>query len=242
MLSGNLRELEELSPSVRDHVIKALIALSKYLGMYLEFKEHLERYGIKWVRPDSFMSFLRIFNSNNKNVLEWYSSAIPNLESNGKLLLKYLLHSGLRKEEAIKSFNLIVKLHSENRLNEYYDQTLKCLCHFKYPKDFLRNTKNVYVTFITEELLSQIAKSKPITYESIRKKLSRKNIPVKINELRDYYATYLLNHGILHPEIDLLQGRIPPSIFIKHYWSPRLSELRDRTLEALKQLEQALGF
>jgi intergrase/recombinase len=60
---------------------------------------------------------------------------------------------------------------------------------------------------------------------------------VRINELRDYFGTFLLQHGILEPEINLLQGRIPPSIFIKHYWSPKLSELRDRIFKALEGLD-----
>jgi hypothetical protein len=34
--------------------------------------------------------------------------------------------------------------------------------------------------------------------------------------------------------------RIPPSIFLRHYWSPSFKELRDRTLEATKQLEEII--
>jgi len=70
----------------------------------------------------------------------------------------------------------------------------------------------------------------------------RNKLKCRMNELRDFCGTYLLQHGILEPEIDLLQGRIPPSIFTKHYWSPKLSELRDRTLEAFRQLEQTLSL
>jgi intergrase/recombinase len=87
----------------------------------------------------------------------------------------------------------------------------------------------------------EIAKSEPITYEMIRKRLLRNNMKCRINELRDYFGTYLLQHVILEAEINLLQGRIPPSIFIKHYWSPKLSELRDRVFKALAELEQSIN-
>jgi intergrase/recombinase len=71
----------------------------------------------------------------------------------------------------------------------------------------------------------------------IRKRLLRNKLKCRINELRDFYGTYLLQHGILEAEINLCQGRIPPSIFIKHYWSPKLSELRDRIFKALEGLD-----
>jgi intergrase/recombinase len=35
--------------------------------------------------------------------------------------------------------------------------------------------------------------------------------------LRSYYATHLRQHGILAEYIDLLQGRIPKSVFARHY-------------------------
>jgi intergrase/recombinase len=56
-------------------------------------------------------------------------------------------------------------------------------------------------------------------------------------ELRDYYATFMVRNGLIKEEVDLLQGRIPLSIFLRHYWSPSLKELRDRTLKAITELE-----
>ena len=44
-----------------------------------------------------------------------------------RLFLKYLLYSGLRKYEAIKSFNRIIELAKNTRLSEYYDSVLNCL-------------------------------------------------------------------------------------------------------------------
>ena len=53
-------------------------------------------------------------------------------------------------------------------------------------------------------------------------------------ELRDYFGTYLLNHGILEAEINLCQGRIPVDTFIRHYWSPKLKDLGNRIFKALE--------
>jgi intergrase/recombinase len=138
--------------------------------------------------------------------------------------------------EAINSFNKVIELSREHRLNEYYDEGLSCLCHFKYPKTFIRGTKNCFITFIGQGFLDEIAKSKPLSYHSIRKRLEHKKIRLRFNELRDYFGTYMLQHGLLEQEVNLLQGRIPVSIFIRHYWSPKLRELGDRVFKAIETL------
>jgi len=113
--------------------------------------------------------------------------------------------------------------------------------HFKYPKDFIRKKKNCFISFVPEQLIKQICNFKPVSYNAIRKRLERRGFKLRINKLRDYFGTYMLQHGILEAEINLLQGRIPPSIFIKHYWSPKLTELRDRIFKALNGLKQQLN-
>jgi len=244
MANNKIRELELLPDTIKSNVLKSLIVLSKYLGIHEQFKNKLKSYGIKTVKHDAIKSFLRILKANDSDILTWYKDAIENVRDHERILLKFLAVTGMRTREAINSLNLIIKLHRQNRLSEYYDNlpksTTKCLQHFKYPKMFLRNTKNVFISFIPEYLINEIANSEPLTYTSIVKRLNRKQMNVRFNELRDYYGTYLLNKNIKQVEIDLLQGRIPVKIFIRHYWSPKLSELRDRVLKAITELEQTL--
>jgi len=242
LINGNLKELDYLTDSTKATVVKALIILSKFLGIHQQFKQRLLDFGIKIHRQDSFTSFLRILNTNNNgnDILKWLKKVYPILNDNENIFLRFCLYSGLRKSEAIISFNRIIELNNKGLLNEYYDKNLNCLLHFKYPKEFIRRTKNCFISFVSEELLKQICNSKTVSYNAIRKRLERKNIKCRINELRDYFGTYLLQHGILEAEINLCQGRIPPSIFVRHYWSPSFKELRDRTLNAISLLEQTL--
>jgi intergrase/recombinase len=226
----------------RNNVMKALIILSKYLGKHQEFKSKLSQYGIKAQKQDAFSSFLRILNSNNTDLLNWYRQASAVVRPHEKLLLRFALLSGLRRSEAIYSHNLIVELSQNCKLGEYYNEEAMMLEHFKYKHLFLRGTKNTYITFIPKSVVIEIAESREITYPQIRKRLRKNGLSCRINELRDYFATFMVRHGLIREEVDLLQGRIPPSIFIRHYWSPSFKELRDRTLEALKQLEQTLSF
>ena len=147
-------------------------------------------------------------------------------------LSHHLLHSGLRTGEGVNSFNLSIELARENKLSEYFDSELQVLCHFKYPKLFIRRTKNCYITFLQPEFLSEIAESKPVSYSMMRKRLERKHMHLRFNELRDKFGTHLLSQGILEAEINLCQGRIPVDIFIRHYWSPKLKELGNRIFKA----------
>jgi len=162
------------------------------------------------------------------------------LRPNEQLFLRFAVITGLRQNEAIQSFNLIIRLNENADLENYYNEELNCLEHFKFKELFLRRTKNVYISFAPKSLILEIANSEPVTYAAIIKRLKRKGLRTRINELRDYYATFMVKHDLIREEVDLLQGRIPPNIFIRHYWSPSFKELRDRTLEAISLLVQSV--
>ena len=103
--------------------MKAIVNLAKFLGIYEDYKAKLKQHGIHWVNNDnSFNSFLRIVNNNHSNLGEWYTAVQSILRPNEKLWLKFKLLSGLRKEESINSFNLIIQLSQDGKLAEYFNQ------------------------------------------------------------------------------------------------------------------------
>jgi intergrase/recombinase len=213
-----------------------MVNLAKYLGCYEEFKVRLRNHGVKWVnQDDSFNSFLRIVNNNHSNLGEWYGTAQDILRDNEKLWSKFTLLTGLRKQESINSFNLIVELSEQNRLSEYYNSELEILEHFKYADLFLRATKKVYISIASRELISEIVHSQPMSYSAIRKRLTRNNQHLRFKELRSYYATYLRKHGVLAEYIDLLQGRIPKSVFARHYL--KVEDVKKLVLQVLAKTE-----
>jgi intergrase/recombinase len=144
------------------------------------------------------------------------------LRDNEKLLLKYILVTGIRKNEAIKSFNLIIDLAKAGELDRYYSSDLGILEHYKQ-KDangnfmFLKATKKLYISIASKTLVDEITQSNKVSYPAIRKRITRAKHNIRIKELRSYFATYLRQHGILAEYIDLLQGRIPKSVFARHY-------------------------
>jgi intergrase/recombinase len=195
-----------------------MVNLSKFLGIHEEYKLKLKNHGIKWINnDDSFNSFLRIINNNHSNLGEWYKAAQSILRDNERLWLRFNLLTGLRKQESINSFNLIIKLSNENKLGEYFNKELGILEHFKYGDMFLRQTKKVYISIVTKDLISEICNSQEVSYSAVRKRLTSNKQTLRIKELRSYYATYLRTHGLIAELVDLLQGRISKSVFARHY-------------------------
>ena len=214
----NPNELLKIPTSIRANVLKAMVACSKYASSYEQYKAKLKNSGIKWITNDgAFDSFLRIVNNNHNDLGEWYKAMQNILRENERLFLKFTLMTGLRKAEAQKSMRLIIQLFNEGRLDSYYNSELCIIEHWRFPKLFFRKTKMVYISIVTKDLVDKIAKSNPVSYFAIRKRIVTHKQSVRIKELRSYFATYLRQHGIVAEYIDLLQGRIPKSVFAKHY-------------------------
>ncbi len=152
------------------------------------------------------------------------------------LLLRFVKLTGLRASEGIASYNLIIKLSRQGNLGTYLNSEAGVLEHFRFKAQFLRGTKNCYISIVPEGLITEITKSQPVSYTALLKRLQRRKMFCRISELRDYYGTFMTRHGLCVQEADLLCGRIPPSIFVRHYFSPAIRELRDRTLKALGEM------
>ncbi|HUK84289.1 MAG TPA: integrase [Candidatus Acidoferrum sp.] len=235
--SGNLGQINSVASTIRSDVIKSLIVIAKYAGHYEQFKASLKSYGIKNARPDALAAFIRIYNNSNSNLNEWLEKVKSVLTPQENLLLNFLRLTGLRCSEGILSFNLIIELSRNGRLPEYLNGETGILEHFRYKSLFLRGTKNAFISIVPESMVNEIAKSQAVTYAAIIKKLQRQKIPSRISELRDFFGTFMIRHGLVAQEADLLCGRIPPSIFVRHYFSPAIKDLKERTLNALKGLQ-----
>jgi intergrase/recombinase len=56
---------------------------------------------------------------------------------------------------------------------------------------------------------------------------------------RKIFASWLRKAGIQPEVVDMLQGRVPPSVLTRHYLVPD-QHYKEDVLKALKQLEQRL--
>jgi intergrase/recombinase len=150
-------------------------------------------------------------------MLEWLRDAYSVLPEEYGNILVYCALTGLRAEEAIQSLRLI---HRD--IEKYLNKETMNLEHFKYPL-FIRRTKKAYITITTERILEIARNCGSHSYNSVRLMARSKNLDMKMSYCRKIFATYLRVNGIEQEIIDLLQGRIPKSVFARHYFRPDIN-------------------
>jgi len=228
--------------SKRKNILKAMVCLSKYLGVYEEYKSKLKSYGIKWSNEDTaFNGFLAIFNHQHDTLPQYVEEIQPILHDNERLFLRFLAVTGLRKNEAITSFNMIIELNNKEELGNYYNSELNVLEHFKH-KVFLRGTKNAYISFVPKAMINQICNSEPVTYNAIHCRFMRRKLKLRLKELRSYNNTYLRKNGVISELVDVLAGRVPKTVFCRHYLAETMKAFSTQILTIERELEKVLLF
>jgi hypothetical protein len=236
----NPSKLLSVKTSVRSNALKSMVCLSKFLGCYEEYKVKLKSYGIKWTNEDTaFNGFLSIFSKKHDTLGAWIKQIQPLTSDSEKLFLRFLASTGLRRTEAITSFNMVIDLSINGKLGEYYNSELSVLEHYKH-KVFLRGTKNAYISFVSKELIDQICLSQKISYYAFHSRLNRNHIPLRFKELRSYHNSYLRKNGIISELVDVLAGRVPKTVFARHYLGEDMKAFSAQVLEIEISLEKTL--
>ncbi len=224
------------------HIMKALATLSKFLGCYDKWKNIVQNYQLRWSDSSNGAGIskgLEIFqkiygNDNYQEMIIQLKDACLKLDKKYSSVLLYCVLTGLRPAEACASIQLL-----KDRKEDYLTKDHKVLEHFKYPEVFMRRTKNAYISVMFEELFKVIDCSNFISYNSLRLAMRRRNIKMNISICRKIFATFLRNEGVEQEMIDLLQGRIPKSVFVRHYYRPDLSKF-DEIRQKLTKLHELI--
>ena len=233
-------QLLMLSKDVRRVTMSSLSNLSKYLGVYDNWKQIIRNYGLKWENTSNLETFLSILNSNLDKTELWLKQLIQKLPKEYSTVLVFDALTGLRPNEAVMSCNLITELSKKGEIDLYLDKDLMMLQHFRFPDLFLRKSKNAYISFITPELLDLVLATKPhIKYTALDTKIGRLGFNTQTKQLRKLYATRLRNH-LPQELIDLLQGRISQTVFMKFYYKPLLLDIQQKTIKALQPMQTEL--
>ena len=179
-------------------------------------------------------------NTNLGNTEEWLIKAVKTLPKEYGTVLAFDALTGLRPSEACNSCTLITELNEKGRLNDYLDREQSLLQHFIFKQLFLRKSKNAYISFITPQLLEVVLKYKPkVRYMTLDKALNYRGLETHFSQLRKMYATNL-RKGLPSEIIDLLQGRIGESIFVKFYYRPYLEQVRDIVFKTIEPVQDEL--
>jgi intergrase/recombinase len=124
---------------------------------------------------------------------------------------------------------------------QYYNTSRQCLEHFRFPQIFLRRTKTAYISIVDKEIL-ELSNSldKVPSYGAIHMHLHRQHLPMCMAYCRKVFASHLRQSGIKSEIVDLLHGRVPGSVFARHYFRPS-SDYKQRVLEAVHKLRRRLN-
>jgi hypothetical protein len=229
-----------LSKDMRRIAMSSLSNLSKFLGVYDSWKQTVRNYGLKWENTNSLETFLSILNTNLEETETWLRQVIKGLPREYSTVLIFDVLTGLRPNEAVNSCKLITELSEKGKLDTYLDRELMMLQHFRFPELFLRNSKNAYISFITPELLNRVIETKPrITYPALDTKIGRLGYNNQTKQLRKIFATKLRN-TLPQELVDLLQGRISQSVFMKFYYKPLLLDVQQKTIKAILTMQTEL--
>jgi len=241
LLRRDLSTLQVLNNDKRVHAMKGLAALSKFLGLYSEWRDLVKRFDLKWSSRSSLKSFLSILNYNLENSKKWLFDVIQNIPMKYRVYLSFLALTGIRAVEGERSLNLILSLNEKNQLGQYFDEELSMLRHFAYPELFIRGSKNVFISFINKDFLDVvITKGSRVTHAGLISYLRRAGYNCRANELRKLFATTLRDKGLPSELVDLLQGRLSGSIFKAFYYKPILWKIREKVDRALEPLRKEI--
>jgi len=235
-----ISQIGALSKDKKRMAMAGLANLSKYLGCYGYWRTLVKNAGLRWEKKVSLDIVLDIMNTNLQDCWAWLKQVLVRIPKEYGCVLVFTALTGLRPSEAVNSTKLISELYESGRLEEYLNQELLMLEHFRHGEIFLRKFKNAYISFITPELLELITTVKPrIKYPTLYTKIHRLGVSNKTKQLRKYFATKL-RESLPTEAIDLLQGRINQSVFLRYYYKPFLKDMRDRTLKGIEPLQKEL--
>ena len=236
LLNKDLKPLLELSQDKRAHVMNALSALSKFLGIHEDFLKLVKNYGLKWtVRSDDIIIARFTKSVDPDDVFNWIKQvkqARPELKD----FMDFIATTGLRYAEGVESYNLIIKLAKEGKLKEYYDSEREILEHYKFKEIFLRRTKKAFISFVPKYLIQNISDNKLLNKYSVQTKVKRKTHAVRFGDIRELHGSLLAKY-LSEIEINFLHGRISTTVFMRNYFNPALiSDLKERMFKGIDEI------
>jgi len=88
-------------------------------------------------------------------------------------------------------------------------------------------------------VLDHVLEVKPVVkYAAMISALKHRGLPIRLVSLRKLYATTLREKGIPQEIIDVLQGRVSQSIFLRHYYKPYLAQVKIKVFEAIEDIKK----
>jgi hypothetical protein len=232
-LSGNVAALLERKSQ---NFLAAGSALFRFLGRYDVWRELLHKHGVSWKKRGSTYFLGLILGRSNlvEELLLWMDAVKQKFPWERWFAVAFLGLSGLRLGEGLQVLSMV----AEGRLDEMYNEDLGALELWRF-KVFLRMSKKAFLVPVSDRVYDILSSWRfRMTKHMLVKPLKKWGLPIKLGELRKLHATLLRRGGLMQEEVDILEGRVPPTIFAKHYLALNLKDLCCRAKEVLRPYEE----
>jgi intergrase/recombinase len=243
LLKRDLSEVRDLRETLRPNVVKALSSLAKYLGIHEQFKKLVKDYGLTWKgKATDDLVIERLVRTKDPDEVFTWVKEVKRVRPDIKEFMDFISVSGLRLNEAVQSFNLIVRLSREGKLNKYYNEQTETLEHFRFKEVFIRKSKKAFISFIPKQLIEKVKMSEPLTSKhSVQQFVKKQGLKIRFADIREAHNT-LLTKYLNQSEIDFIAGRVSSNIFMSNYYNPKMvSDLKDRIFKAIAEIETKIS-
>ena len=235
-------DLLQYPPNKRIHIMKSS-CLAKFTGQYEQWLAIRRQYQLSWSTGDEKIhAFQRFFDDEVTldTMIEWLREALSQLPARFASIFLFCTLTGMRGSECLASIRLIKDFETCKR---YYDSKNHVLRHYLFADTFIKKTKAIYLSIIDDEILEiaqKIDKIPPLN--SLKNASRRRKLRMRLKYCRKIHASYLRQNGHIEPEIvDLVQGRVPKNVFLRHYLTPSRdwkARLLTATIKLKKQIEE----
>jgi hypothetical protein len=238
--NDDVQDLLQLQPNKRLHIMKAISCLARYTGRYNDWLVLRQKHGLTWTtgteKVDAFTRFFDDGKSLDK-MIGWLKEALKVLPWQHSNIFLFTTLTGLRIPESLASIKLI---KDPETFSTYYDPKNQVLRHYIRPETFIRRSKAVFISLADDQIIGiaqQVGKAP--TYNALKMVCRRRKLSMRLKYCRKIYASWLRQSGIESEIVDMLQGRVPKTVFARHYFTPSL-DYRVKVLEALHRLRKEI--
>jgi len=243
LLKRDISKLLMIRKTKRTNIIKALSNLSKFLGVHDEFLHILHKHAMEWGGKSKDELVIERFTKvkDPDEIFKWIRK-VKEVREDLADFMDLMAISGLRLTEAIESYNLIVKLGREGKLNEYYNEKRGTLEHFRFKEVFIRRSKKAFISFVPKDLINKIASNDPLPSTfAIQARVRKQGLPLRFSDIREAHASFMTKY-LKQPEIDFIHGRVSTNIFMSNYFNPALiSDLKERMFKAIVEIKERIA-
>ena len=146
---GDASPLLSLSDAKRRHVLASLAALSNFLGAKERWKHIVSEYWLKWTSKNDLGDLVGLLYSNRfDDMISELKTVLETVPEDYGNYYRFNVLTGLRPSEAVRAVNM---LRTSRR--EYLNLEMGVLEHFRYPQNFIRNTKKAFISVVDDETL-----------------------------------------------------------------------------------------